>query len=146
MSEAADLAEKYFDGGFNCAESTLVALAIHFGKTAPNIPSIATAFGGGMARTRNVCGAVSGALMALGLFCGRSHSGDDKERCYALAAELIQAVQSRSGSINCFDLTGLDFALPDSQQAYKDKVHGEVCVPLVRYVVDKVMEMTGRVG
>jgi C_GCAxxG_C_C family probable redox protein len=144
MSEAADLAQEYFDGGFNCAESTLVALAIHFGKTAPNVPSIATAFGGGMARTRNVCGAVSGALMALGLLCGRSHSSDDKDRCYALASELIQAVQSHCGSINCFDLTGLDFTQPDHQQAYKEKIHGEVCVPLVRYIVDRVMEMTGR--
>lgn len=142
--EAAELAEKYFDGGFNCAESTLIALAIHLRKTAPNIPSIATAFGGGMARTRNVCGAVTGALMAMGLLHGRSHRGDDKNRCYALGAELIQAVQSHSGSINCFDLTGLDFNLPDSQQAYQDKVHGEVCVPLVRFIVDKVMEMVGR--
>jgi C_GCAxxG_C_C family probable redox protein len=146
VSEVADLAEKYFDGGFNCAESTLVALAIHFGKTAPNIPSIATAFGGGMARTRNVCGAVSGALMSLGLLYGRSHSGDDKERCFALASELIQAVQSRWGSVNCFDLTGLDFTQPDGQQAYKEKVHGEVCVPLVRFIADRVMELTGRKG
>jgi len=146
VSEAADLAQQYFDGGFNCAESTLVALAIHFGKTAPNIPSIATAFGGGMARSRNVCGAVTGALMALGLLYGRSHRDDDKERCYTLAAELIQAVQLRSGSINCFDLTGLDFTQPDGQQAYKEKVHGEVCVPLVRYIADRVMELTGRKG
>jgi len=146
MSEAADLAEKYFDGGFNCAEATLGALAIHFGKTAPNIPSIATAFGGGMARTRNICGAVSGALMALGLLYGRSHSHDDRDRCYALASELIRDVQSRSGSINCYELTGLDFSQPDGQQVYKEKVHGEVCVPLVRYIADRVMELTGRKG
>jgi C_GCAxxG_C_C family probable redox protein len=144
VSEAADLAQKFFDGGLNCAESTLAALAIHLGKAESNIPRIATAFGGGMSRTRNACGAVTGALMALGLLYGRSHASDDRNRCYSLAAELIQRVQERFGSTNCYQLTGLDFNQPEGQQTYKDKIHGELCVPLVRFAIDTVMELARR--
>lgn len=102
------------------------------------IPRIATAFGGGMSRTKSVCGVVSGALMAIGLLWGRNRSGESKDKCYAEASLFIDDFKQKFGSINCFDLTGLDFSRPEDLKLYGEKVHSECCVKLVRYVAEKV--------
>jgi len=64
MSEIQDYAQSLFDGSLNCAESTILALTKFFGIQSPVIPRIATGFGGGFSRTKNVCGALSGGIMA----------------------------------------------------------------------------------
>ena len=103
---------------------------------------LATPFGGGVARRGMLCGALSGALMALGLHLGRSVPGDDeaKARAYAAGEALLAAVEARFGSIQCRVLTGLDSRDPARPDAFPP-VKQRVCIPLLRMVVEHTREL-----
>ncbi len=146
MSEIQDFAQSIFDDGLNCAESTLTALARYLDRKNEIIPRIATAFGGGMSRTKNVCGAVTGALIALDLLWGRDQSNESKDKCYAEASRFINDFQQKFGSINCFELSGMDFSRSDDLKLYKEKIHSECCVKLVRYAVERIFERSKNAG
>lgn len=76
---------------------------------------IASGFGGGMGRLREVCGAVSGMFMAAGLLRGSSDLQDKaaKDAHYALIQELAEAFRRENGSIVCRELLGLGTAQAD---------------------------------
>ncbi len=141
MSEIQDYAQSLFDSGLNCAESTITALADYLRLKDSSIPKIATGFGGGFSRTKNVCGAVTGAIMALGLLFGRNQATESKEQCYAKTQKFINSFTETFGSINCFELSGVDFNTREGALLYKEKVHRECCVKLVRFAVEKVISM-----
>ena len=65
-------AEESFAGGLYCAESVLLSLARAEGIESELLPKVATAFCGGMSRSCGTCGALTGAIMGLGLALGRS--------------------------------------------------------------------------
>lgn len=92
--------------GFICSEAVLTAMTEHFGFTdGQSIPRIATAFGGGVGRTKqDMCGALAGGLMALGCLHGRSVQGEDWTRAAVLAAELRQRFVEAFGSSVCKDI------------------------------------------
>lgn len=69
-TETARKAVKLFDIGYNCAESVLLAVSGRFNKKSPIIPRVATGFGAGVGRSGQICGALSGAVMAVGLLKG----------------------------------------------------------------------------
>ena len=82
---------------------------------------LAGAFGGGLARRGELCGAVSGALMVLGLRYGGSPIGDAtlKEEIYQRAQAFIQAFAACHGSVLCGELLGVDIGTPEGRQAAK---------------------------
>lgn len=135
--ELAGKAMEYFVGGYNCAESALLALGGDEARVQGELQRLATAFGGGTARRGMLCGAVAGAAMALGLHLGRSLPGDNegRDRVYQAAEELMTAVERRFGSVQCRHLTGLDFHDPGSHDAFPP-IKERVCIPLLRYVVE----------
>ncbi len=83
------------------------------------IPRIATGFCGGIARTSNICGAVSGAVMALNIFYGRNDPGMLPEKSYAKVRELLALFEAQFGTVNCRDLTGCDLSTPEGRNAFK---------------------------
>ena len=68
--ERGKLAERNFKDGCNCTQAVLLAFSDRTGLDAETAMRIASGFGGGMARMREVCGAVSGMFMAAGLILG----------------------------------------------------------------------------
>ena len=70
-------AAELFLGGYNCAQSVVVAFCDVTGLEVDFAAKLASSFGGGMGRMREVCGAVSGMLMVLGLLYGYDTPGDD---------------------------------------------------------------------
>jgi C_GCAxxG_C_C family probable redox protein len=71
IDRVANQSGLYFDQGYYCAESVLLAVSDHYGIQSPWIPKIATGFCSGVARTGGLCGAYTGAVMAVNLFSGR---------------------------------------------------------------------------
>ena len=86
--------------GFNCAESVLLSAVRVLGLGPQGLtPRIASCFGGGVGRTHSeICGALTGALMALGLAHGRDNPTEPRERIYALTVELRQRFLDAHGS------------------------------------------------
>ena len=128
-----------FDAGFCCAESVLKAVADEKGIKSELIPAIASGFCGGISRTRGMCGAVSGAIMAVNLLKGRSSPEQSQEENYKAVQELLAAFESEFGSLNCYDLTGCDLATPEGQEAFeKNRIH-ERCTGFVKQATGLVM-------
>ena len=141
----ADDAAKRFQEGCNCAQSVFATLAPSQGVSPEVALRIAGPFGGGIARTGATCGAVTGALMALGLAAGPfdPKDKDAKGRLYAVARDFMTRFQARHPSLVCRDLIGCDLSTPEGQTQFRDRnLHTAVCLPLVRSAVEIVGEMT----
>lgn len=101
----AECAEQNFRSGCNCPQSVLLAFCDVTGLEPDTALRVSSAFGGGVGRLRNLCGAVSGMLMAAGLlYGGRFNTQSDKADYYALVRSLVARFQAEYGSIFCRDL------------------------------------------
>ncbi len=116
--QAAARSRELFHSGFYCAESVLMAIAESHHIQSDLIPRIATGFCSGMARTGGHCGAVSGAIMALGLLRGRQSPVEALDSTYAIARDLMRQFAERFGSTNCRTLLGCDLDTVDGQQTF----------------------------
>ena len=79
----------------------LLAVAESQGIQSEIIPMIATGFCSGVARTGGQCGALSGAIMGLGLLTGRKGPGESVDKNYAQVKKLVEQFGEKFGSINC---------------------------------------------
>ena len=67
-------AKECFKQGLNCSECVMTAFLNHFDTGLPKeVVKLATGFGGGMGHTKNTCGAITGAVMALSAIVGREN-------------------------------------------------------------------------
>ena len=103
---------------------------------------LASGFGGGIARQGLVCGALTGAAMAVGLALGRTKpkDGKAKDRVYGVVADLEKDFLRKAGIFNCREITGLDFRKPTDQKRYTTSVHKNICAPLVWYMVERTVK------
>ncbi len=131
-----ELAKEYFESGCNCAQAVLLAFCDDFGLDKDTALMIAAPFGGGMGRLREVCGAVSGMNMALGLAKGRYSTEDNakKAQLYSAVQELAGKFREANGSIICRELLGLrikekDAPAPEcrTESYYKSRPCAELC-------------------
>ncbi len=110
----ANEAQSYFDQHLNCAQATFAPFAERLGLDLETALKIATPFGGGMGHSGQICGAVSGALMAIGLARGIAvYDREKKYACYALAETFLDRFKERHGEITCPGLLKLDIGDPD---------------------------------
>jgi C_GCAxxG_C_C family probable redox protein len=119
MSDEVDAAVACFREGFNCSQSILAAWSGRFGMDRETAMRTASAFGAGMGRMGEVCGAVTGALMVIGLKHGQTDArdGQAKERNYALTREFAERFRSRHGTLLCRELLGCDLTTPEGMEA-----------------------------
>jgi len=88
-----------------------------------------------MARTGETCGAVTGALMVVGLHYAKMRKDDDgsRERAYALAQEFMDAFQERNRSLLCRDILGVDVSTPEGMRTVRERdLFRTVCPKFVR--------------
>ena len=142
---ATDRAERLFRGPCNCCQSVLGSVAPDLGLDEATAIRLATAFGGGMGRMGGVCGAVTGAFLALGLKYGDpSASGESKERVYLLVRAFVEEFTRLHGSIDCRDLLGCEIGTPEGMAEAKEKgLFETICVGFVRDSVDILSGLEG---
>jgi C_GCAxxG_C_C family probable redox protein len=97
-----------FSSRYNCAQSVLSVFSEELGVSKSDCLRIATPFGSGVAYRQEMCGAVTGALMAIGLKYGMDEHGgrDQKSYTYDLTTHFITEFRKIYGSICCKDLLG----------------------------------------
>lgn len=131
MTGTVELASDRFAHGFNCAQSILAAFAADHGMSTEAALRLAAPFGGGLGRAGEVCGALSGALMVLGLRYATDRP-EDKDAIYRITREFMAEFQQQHGAVLCRELVGFDIATPEGLQAARaHKVFAEVCPLLV---------------
>lgn len=117
----------YFDHGFNCAQSVLAGFAHQLGLDESQLLKLASPFGGGVSRRGEVCGAVTGALMAIGLAQG-SDTPAGKESTYAMGQDFLKRFEALHGTILCRELIHFDLSTPEGfQQAREQGVFKALC-------------------
>ena len=96
---AKERAVTIHDQGYNCAQSVLMALSEHSGLDDAAAASVTAGFGGG-AGCRELCGAISGAIMAAGL----KYGAQNRALVNAADRELVEAFREKFGAVRCADL------------------------------------------
>ncbi|WP_428047064.1 C-GCAxxG-C-C family protein [Candidatus Proelusimicrobium excrementi] len=109
MNDKAKRAKELFLEGYGCAQSVLLAFREELNIDKDTAVLIASSFGGGMGRLREVCGCVSGMFMVAGLKKGPLNPKDfkAKEGHYRLIQSLAEDFKKETGSIICRELLGL---------------------------------------
>jgi len=134
IGDAAARGVERFAAGFNCAESVLLGVTGALGCVGDGVPMVATGFGGGVARRGEICGAVTGAVMAIGLCRGRSRAEDldARDRTYAAVDGLLSRFSERHGSLTCRELIGCDLSTVEGRnRAAELRTHQDVCPKFV---------------
>lgn len=115
-----ELASDYHDRGYGCAQAVLASYAADYGLDEETALRLSTGFGSGMGRMCEVCGALTGAFMVVGLEYGKvvtdgTKYGRDTETTYRLVSELAAKFRERNGSIYCRELIGHDLSDPEQR-------------------------------
>ena len=136
----AERAVQMFQEGRNCAQSVYAASG-KGSMTEEQRLAVAAAFGGGMGRTGETCGALTGALMALGERNAASLMDPAAARnaTYVAAKQLIQEFKACHGSTLCRELTGCQLDTQEGHDAFvAGNVRDKVCMGLVAFAAEKV--------
>ena len=111
MSRAEE-AKKQFEKGFSCAPAVFSTYSEQLGLGKELALKIACGFGGGIGRMGRTCGAVTGAVMVIGLKHGQVDLADEESRrkTHKLVKEFIDRFTALHGSIECRELIGYDLS------------------------------------
>jgi len=125
-----------FDEGFNCAQSVVCSYCEELGLDKKNALKASCGFGGGMGRLQETCGAVSGAILLIGLKYGKLTKEDEaaKEKTYATVREFSALFKERNKTTCCRELLGFDLLSTDHQIA-KEKIK-KVCPKMIQDAVE----------
>jgi len=133
----ADVAAWLMAHGYNCAQAICAVFGPRLGLPESLALSVASGFGGGMARRAETCGAVTGALTILGL-----RFGGDKTLVYAKAREFFDKFKARHDSIVCRELLPYDISTEAGHKAAKEEgLFGSACIEYVRTAAEILDEM-----
>jgi amino-acid N-acetyltransferase len=129
------------DAGWSCAESVVAELAHRQGIESDLLPAIATGFCGGVSRSGGMCGAVSGAVMAISLVDGRKSAADSREPTYAAVQGLVDGFAKEFGSVNCPELLGLRLGADEGRAAFRARGLNRRCRSFVRRATEMAAEI-----
>jgi C_GCAxxG_C_C family probable redox protein len=106
------------------------------------IPRIASCFGGGIGNTGAICGAISGAVMAIGLKMGRGDIMEDWFRMSVVVQEFRRRFEAEMETINCRELTGADLSTEEGLKQYMSSDTPQtVCFPAVGLAYQLVVDL-----
>ena len=137
-----------FNEGFMCSQAVLSAYAEQFGLDREAALKVSAAFGGGMGRMGETCGAVTGAFMVIGLKYGRTAVEDREshEKTTGLVREFVDGFKSINGSIVCRELLGCDLSTQDGLKTFVDKkLRDTLCTKFVRdaaQIIEQLLKKT----
>ena len=146
-----EMAMANFKKGYNCAQSVVLAFCDLLPAEEAMLSKMASSFGAGMGRLREVCGSVSGMFMAAGLLYGYDgpETGEKKAEHYARIQELAHRFEEKHGSIVCRELLGLDVKHDDphpeerTEEYYRKRPCEEIIGDAAEILEKLIEEETG---
>jgi C_GCAxxG_C_C family probable redox protein len=142
----AERAVELFSQSYNCAQSVYAACATGDGLSEAQRLALGAPFGGGFAQMGEVCGALTGALLALGEADEAALAADPataRTALYARVRQLTEAFREAHGSILCRELIGCTFDTEEGRRSFKERgVRQNVCNKVVAFAADQVASMT----
>ena len=131
----------------NCAQAVLLAFADELQIEKESLVSIGSAFGAGMGEGET-CGAVSAALMVIGLKNGKSHSSVElKEHVKQLSGIFKSEFEKQYGSLKCKDLIGVDLKNDEGYEiAHEKGVFQSRCPLFIRSSIQLISDLEKDIG
>jgi C_GCAxxG_C_C family probable redox protein len=145
MSEKSNQAVEKFMGGYNCAQSVIYPFCEETGITEDMALKVSCGLGAGMGRKQEVCGAVTGGILVLGLRHGRGVNDEQSATTvtYQKTRELMSRFAERNGNYICRELLDdCDLATEAGQQEFKDRdMKNGICKVCVESAVEILEEI-----
>lgn len=145
MSERVEKAIKIFHpDNCSCSQAMAVAFGPAAGLDEATARAVGRGFGGGISAHGLTCGAVTGAIMVLGVYAGRIEPDDKKakQKAYELAHEFTRRFKDRHRTITCKELIGLDLSTEEGRKLNSDmKVTRTRCPAFVRTAAEILDDM-----
>jgi len=141
----SEKARDLFLSGYNCAQSVVLSFADDLKFSKELAQKMAAGFGGGMGKQQETCGAVTGAIMVLGLLKGEEVNNNDelKSAAYAGVKELIRDFVAIYKTTLCRDLIACDLNTPEGSAKFREeKIMETICAGCVEKAVQIVEEIT----
>ena len=141
----SEQAKELFLSGYNCAQSVVLTFADDLKFSKELAQKMAAGFGGGMGKQQETCGAVTGAIMVLGLIKGEEVNNNDelKSAAYAGVKELTRDFVASYKTTQCRDLIGCDLNTPEGSARFKEeKIMENVCAGCVEKAVQILENLT----
>jgi C_GCAxxG_C_C family probable redox protein len=135
----ADDAHRSFLKRFTCSAAVFSTFSGELGLDSDTAKKIACGFGAGISKTGNICGAVSGAIMVIGLAYGKAREGDDAatEKTRELTRRFLTEFTQKNGSTDCTELLGYNLSKQDEYAAAQESgIFIGKCPLLVRDAAD----------
>lgn len=140
MSAKSDKAVATFFDGFNCAQSVLSVFSDDFQLNRDKALKLACGFGAGIALRGDMCGAVSGGIMVLGMQYGSDRTSDEASTnlTYSKVNEFIDLFSQKHGTVECSSLIdNCNLSTPEGQKMFHDSdFKNRICSPCVRSAVE----------
>ncbi len=124
-----------FESGFACSQAVLCAYSDLFGLNEELALKVAGGFGAGIGGSANLCGAVSGAIMVLGLKYSSTECTDKEKKAknYQIAKSFMDSFENEKGNLLCKNLLGYDISIPEIKEKAKEAdVFKNTCPDCVR--------------
>jgi C_GCAxxG_C_C family probable redox protein len=145
MNNKIETAEEKFLSGFNCAQAVLYAFCDNIGMDKNTALKTTCGFGAGMGRKQEICGAITGGIIAIGAKYGRGDDDDitATDNTYAKTRELMNRFQAKHGTCMCLQLLhGCNLMTEKGQKYFKEKdLKNKICKGCVRDVAQIVEEI-----
>jgi len=140
IKKRTDYAVQLFEQGYNCSQSVFMAFADKFGVDKALAASLSTSFGGGIGRLREMCGAVSGGALLLGLKYPHLNPADmhTKNANYQIVQDFALEFKKQIGSYNCDDILDIFSELPETNTEQTDSSVVNPCVKCVKVAAELV--------
>ena len=122
MNDRFELALHRFTHGYNCAQSVFTVFATDYNLDLETARKIAALFGGGVARSGELCGAINGGLMALGLHLATFDPTDSerKDRLNQLGQNFLERFRDQFGTHHCRNLIKMELKTPQEHHAARE--------------------------
>jgi C_GCAxxG_C_C family probable redox protein len=141
----SEQAGELFLSGYNCAQAVILTFADDLKFSKELAQKMAAGFGGGMGKQQETCGAVTGAIMVLGLLKGEEVNNNDelKTATYGSVKDLTRAFVATYKSTKCRDLIDCDLNTPEGEAKFKEEnIMETVCAGCVKKAVEIVENLT----
>ena len=136
---------KFKGGGYFCSQIVFATLGEELGIDRKQALRLATGFGAGIAYQGDICGAVSGAIMAIGLKHGNDKPSeiDLRNKAIYFTQELIERIKARHGCYTCKGLTGIDYINVEGgiKLYYEQGIAEKICIPVIIDCIEIVEEI-----
>jgi C_GCAxxG_C_C family probable redox protein len=142
------LIQSYFlrpDNTYGCAETTYLVLKHLYGLRGPEDSSIAMVLNGGIAYTGGMCGAITGASLAVGQLAGQTLSDHAlaKRKSRQVIVEVHKEFLAEFGTDSCKKLTGYDFSKPHEHDRFIEAMRWEAeCTQQILFVVERLANLS----